>query len=71
MRKSGDISSPDLIISLPFSCEEIIVKWDLLSFENLDHEIVTKNRLDIQMFDVSKMSLDTNDLLSLDDDNNE
>ena len=71
MRKGGDISGPDLIISLPFSCEEIIVKWDLLSFENLDHEIVTKNRLDIQMFDVSKMSLDTNDLLSLDDDNNE
>ena len=40
--KGGDISGPDLVISLPFPCKETIVKWGLLSFENLNPEIVTK-----------------------------
>ena len=57
VRKGGDISGPDLVISLPFSCEETIVKWGLLSFENLDSEVVIKNRPDVQMFDVLSLTL--------------
>ena len=47
VRKGSDIIGPDLIISLPFSCEKNIVKWGLLSFENLDPEVVSKNRSDV------------------------
>ena len=57
VRKGSDIIGPDLIISLPFSCEENIVKWGLLFFENLDPEVVTKNRPDVQMFDVLSLTL--------------
>ena len=57
VKKGGDISGPDLVISLPFSCEETIVKWGLLSFENLDSEVVIKNRPDVQMFDVLSLTL--------------
>ena len=57
VRKGGDISGPDLVISLPFPCKETIVKWGLLSFENLDPEVVTKNRPDVQMFDVLSLTL--------------
>ena len=57
VRKGGDISGPDLVISLPFSCEETIVKWGLLSFENLDPEVVAKHRPDVQMFDVLSLTL--------------
>ena len=57
VRKGGDISGLDLVISLPFSCEETIVKWGLLSFENIDSEKVAKNRPDVQMFDVLSLTL--------------
>ena len=57
VRKSGDISGLDLVISLPFSSEETIVKWGFLSFENLDSEVVSKSRPNVQMFDVLLLTL--------------
>ena len=57
VRKGSDICGPDFVISLPFLFEEITVKWGLLSFENLNAEIISKNRPDVQIFDVLSLTL--------------
>ena len=34
VKKGGEISGGDMIIPLPFRCDQHIVRWGLLSFEN-------------------------------------
>ena len=66
LRKGDDISGPDLIISLSFSCEEIIARWGILSFENLNPEVVKKNEDDIHMHNILSLTLLSNEKVECD-----
>ena len=47
VKKGGDVSGGDMIIPLPFRCDQHIVRWGLLSFENKDREVMDKRKLDV------------------------
>ena len=46
-----------MIIPLSFECDQQIVRWGVLSFENKDFEVVNKNRMDVQMNDILSLTL--------------
>ena len=52
VKKGDDLSEGGMIIPLPFRCDQHIVRWYLLSFENKDREIMDKHRPDVQMNDI-------------------
>ena len=47
VKKVGDVSGGDMIIPLPFRCDQHIVRWSLLSFENKDREVMDKHKADV------------------------
>ena len=55
--KGGEVSVEDMIIPLPFQCDQHIVRWDILSFENKDKEMVDKHKPDVQMNDILSFQL--------------
>ena len=57
VKKGGEISGEDIIIPLPFRCDQHIVRWGLLSFENKDKEVVDKHNPDVQMNDILSLQL--------------
>ena len=46
-----------MIIPLPFRCDQHIVRWSLLSFENKDKEVVDKHKPDVQTNDILSFEL--------------
>ena len=47
VKKGGEVSGEDMIIPLPFRCDQHIVRWGLLSFENKDREVMDKHKPDV------------------------
>ena len=57
VKKGGEVSGEDMIIPLPFRCDQHIVRWGLLSFENKDREVMDKHNPDVQMNDILSLTL--------------
>ena len=57
VKKGGDVLGGDMIIPLPFRCDQHIVRWGLLSFENEDREVMDKYKPDVQMNDILSFKL--------------
>ena len=49
VKKGSNVSEGDMIIPLPFRCDQHIVRWSLLSFENKDREVMDKHKPNVQM----------------------
>ena len=52
VKKGDDLSEGGMIIPLPFRCDQHIVRWYLLSFENKYRKVMDKHRPDVQMNDI-------------------
>jgi len=57
VKKGGEVSGEDIIIPLLFRCDQHIVRWGLLSFENKDKKMVDKHKPDVQMNDILSFQL--------------
>ena len=57
VKKGGEVSGEDMIIPLPFRCDQHIVRWGLLLFENKDREVMDKHNPDVQMNDILSLTL--------------
>ena len=57
VEKGGEVSGENMIIHLPFRCDQHIVKWGILSFENKDREVMDKHKPDVQMNDILSFTL--------------
>ena len=57
VKKGGEVSEEDMIIPLPFQCDQHIMRWGLLSFENKDREVMDKHKPDVQMNDILSFTL--------------
>ena len=56
VKKGDDVSGGDMIISLAFRCDQHIMRWDLLSFENKDHAVMDKQKPDVQINDILSLT---------------
>ena len=57
VEKGGEVSGEDMIIHLPFRCDQHIVQWGILSFENKDRGVMDKHTPDMQMNDILSFTL--------------
>ena len=57
VKKGGEVSGEDMIIPFPFRCDQHIVRWGLLSFENKHREVINKHKPDVQMNGILSFTL--------------
>ena len=57
VKKGGEVSGEDMIIPFPFRCDQHIVRWGLLSFENKHREVMNKHKSDVQMNSILSFTL--------------
>ena len=57
VKQGGEVSGGGMITPLPFRCNQHIVRWGLLSFENKDREVMVKHKPVVQMNDILSFTL--------------
>ena len=57
VKQGGEVSGGGMITPLPFRCNQHIVRWGLLSFENKDREVMVKHKPVVQMNDILSFKL--------------
>ena len=67
VKKDDDVSGGDMIISLFFRCDQHIVRWGLLSFENKDHAVMKRHKTDVQINDILSLILLSEDKIESDE----